>query len=354
MKLVIFEYLRFVLAVSVVIYHLPLFGFKKISYLGDSGSLAVLTFMCLSGFVLWRSSASATSAKRFILKRFFRLYPLHLVSLILTVFVSTIFQSPYREFDLFHLFLHLGLLHGLGIESWGTLNAPSWAVSTEFICSLLVAKLFVRQHSFKRRLAYIFVGIWFYQWSIVDSRISLCLIALLFGTLVSDVSSETNICKRRYFALFYFFVLTYFITVVAIRLMLSRVNYKLPFSDFLYESNLVTLTLIGCFLYIISKIGISSNTIMVVGKKLGGVAYGMYLFHIPVLIVITSIYPTPDVWAFVQIIIVLAILTLFSHRFIEIAIMDWYRTDGEELVSGLRALLVKSLKSRLSSWKRKF
>ena len=89
-----FTFLRLLLAMTVVIGHASALGgfaadpiarwtFGRVSM----GSLAVLGFFALSGFLLTHSLTVSPAVDRFVLHRFFRIMPAFWVSLLLTVFV---------------------------------------------------------------------------------------------------------------------------------------------------------------------------------------------------------------------------------------------------------------------------
>lgn len=284
MKIATLEYARFVLSLLVFAYHLPLFGIQKIAYVGDSGFFAVLAFMCLSGVVLWHRQSNSNSIRDFITRRFFRLYPLHLLSLLIMLLISIRLQTPYREADFFHVLLHITLLHGSGIEQFGTLNAPSWAVSTEFIAATVLVYTFVHKVSTLKRIALLLLMIISFQGGIIDSRISLCCSALLAGTFVYDASTMMKVEERRTSYILTITASIMFLSIVTFRICRNRFDYDSKTALFISESYLIDLILISILFYLLlTKIFINRECFTKVGRILGGGAYGIYLFHIPVL-----------------------------------------------------------------------
>jgi peptidoglycan/LPS O-acetylase OafA/YrhL len=118
-------------------------------------------FFILSGFVMsytytkkFSSGINFSIYKEFILKRFFKLYPLHLVTLLVLVFLHRgffpLFDVPPSDFSLirnnFHILTNLTLLQSSGL-GWGdcfncsSWNYPSWSISVEWISYFLVPSL---------------------------------------------------------------------------------------------------------------------------------------------------------------------------------------------------------------------
>ena len=151
---------RGIAALWVVLYHYSAvyfskFDFASYTHLIDKGYLAVDMFFMLSGFVLTHvynrafSESITRHYRSFLLSRVARLYPLHI--LILLLFVATAFTSQLREYaatgtfheiplegprSLIALVANLFMLQGLaaGRLSW---NYPAWSISVEFVAYLV-------------------------------------------------------------------------------------------------------------------------------------------------------------------------------------------------------------------------
>ncbi|SDD97161.1 Peptidoglycan/LPS O-acetylase OafA/YrhL, contains acyltransferase and SGNH-hydrolase domains [Dyadobacter soli] len=117
-------------------------GYLILQPLYDYGELAVYLFFILSGFVFFCLYAEgiarrSVSVKAFIRNRFSRLYPLHLVTLLLTCGLQSghyqlfgaYFVYPYN--DLKHFLLQLGLMSYWGFQDGHSFNGPIWSVSVE-------------------------------------------------------------------------------------------------------------------------------------------------------------------------------------------------------------------------------
>lgn len=120
----------------------PFYPALQSLYLG--GWRAVDLFFCLSGFIFfWLYSQpiinGTVSLKTFGILRFSRLYPLHLVTLIIVClgqaamrrYHGTDFATPNNDF--FHFCLHLLFASSWGFVRSGSFNGPVWSVSVEIL-----------------------------------------------------------------------------------------------------------------------------------------------------------------------------------------------------------------------------
>ncbi len=109
---------------------------------------AVDFFLVLSGFILAHSYFYRLDIgfKDFVLRRFFRMYPLHLLMMCVAIGVLLLFGLNLRTSD---IVLHTLFIHnmGLGPES-PALNVPAWTISIEFWVNVgvLAALLALRRH----------------------------------------------------------------------------------------------------------------------------------------------------------------------------------------------------------------
>jgi len=93
---------------------------------------AVDFFLVLSGFVLAHSylHRMEISFSDFALRRFFRMYPLHLLTLLATLGLFALFGLSAEIKD---VVLHALFIQNMGFGPQGlTLNVPSWTISIEF------------------------------------------------------------------------------------------------------------------------------------------------------------------------------------------------------------------------------
>lgn len=166
MRFTVLDSWRGLCALWVAVYH-----FRVISHFGDMelfrhGHLAVEFFFVLSGFVITCAYGdrliSGMDRARFMVRRFGRLYPLHLATLLVVLAMEitrwAISMQLGREVggplftgatDPAALVPNLLLIHGWGMLRDFTWNVPSWSISVEF----LLCALFIIAFSFPRRIA---------------------------------------------------------------------------------------------------------------------------------------------------------------------------------------------------------
>lgn len=140
---------RGICAVLVALHHFHVDShLYRLPFLGN-GYLFVDFFFVLSGFVISHAWAGridgATEFRRFMARRFARVWPLHAVVLALFVAMEagkalalghtalTADRAPFTgDTSLPALATNVLLLHSLGFHDGATWNYPSWSISTEF------------------------------------------------------------------------------------------------------------------------------------------------------------------------------------------------------------------------------
>lgn len=149
------EALRGACAMVVVLYHVEFESPITQNFVVRHGWLFVDFFFVLSGFVIalihMRAATGLAPAKRFLIRRFFRLYPLHLVTMIMVglLFAARLVMDPHKAASLgigpdfgWLVLYNLLLIHAWGFVEQLTLNVPSWSISTEWAAYLVTAGVF--------------------------------------------------------------------------------------------------------------------------------------------------------------------------------------------------------------------
>ncbi len=130
----ILTFTRFIAAFWVVLFHFfansKLVNFKIpiIEIILNNSNLAVIYFFILSGFILTHVELLnfESNWNFFFRKRFFRLYPIYFVALLMS---SLSLNSPPTLLSLIANILCLQVF----IPNWNTINSPSWSIGQEFI-----------------------------------------------------------------------------------------------------------------------------------------------------------------------------------------------------------------------------
>lgn len=154
-RFVVLDSFRGICAVAVVLFHTQiLLSFSELSFFRHA-DLFVEFFFVLSGFVMFHAYGNRTFdvgvLKRFIISRTFRLYPLHLVMLL--VFIGLEFGKLWAEHHGFSFndAAFTGktapseiLPNALLLQSWIgdfnslSFNTPAWSISVEFYLYMLL------------------------------------------------------------------------------------------------------------------------------------------------------------------------------------------------------------------------
>jgi peptidoglycan/LPS O-acetylase OafA/YrhL len=139
-RFIVLDSFRGLCALSVVVFHLHLFqGFSEWDFFRSAG-LMVEFFFTLSGFVLAYRYAlepiDGDGFRRYMISRFFRIYPLHLVMLLLfslAMFWGELTASQLQQWLYQILLLQAWLPSG---DPFG-FNGPAWSISVEFYLYVL-------------------------------------------------------------------------------------------------------------------------------------------------------------------------------------------------------------------------
>jgi len=292
------EILRFLTALSIVIFHyrvfflpynplslinfedvtndLPFFYFLNLLYL--KGSYGVHVFFAISGFVfayVYLKQKKITG-KSFFIYRFARLYPLHILTLLLISILQFISWNEFETFliiqennDFYHLFLNILFISGWGFEKGYSFNAPIWSVSLELIIYFMFFILLV-----KLKKNYL-----------ITTILTLVLLTLLSKFKISNI--QILDCGRLFFSgvLLYLIYMNikskkFFFIIFFIIFLYSFIgNFKI----FLFCPSLIAILLV--FENLIIKFKLAN-----IFSTFGNTTYGIYLMHTPYQIFILLIF----------------------------------------------------------------
>lgn len=330
--------LRGIASLWVLLYHLPFPNYIPII---NQGYIGVDLFFILSGFILTYSNTKKLQkglfcATNFYYNRIFRIYPLHLFTLTITVCL-VIFVAGFKDLRGEHFYdLNTLVQNILLIQTWTDFsagwNGPSWSLSAEI-------------------LAYIFFPVCLYAFSQISPKKSLlCMILLLSlqvilysftsveqmqhagktGTFRALIGFSVgmllyNIYKNKWAKMAAFPLLL--ITLVTIHVPQLRIFVSFPLTAIILlctkEHNLISNFL-------------SKECIVYLGK----ISFSLYLVQWPLielgyLISKNKIVPDYITWFFVVLSILLS--SLFLHYYIEVPTHKLGRKSPISSLSSLKS-----------------
>ena len=297
------ELLRFFSALSVLIYHYqhffkPYSSFSSIDILNNKfiqpfytfleiiynyGNFGVPMFWAISGFVfafVYLGRQKDITGKKFFINRFSRLYPLHFTTLLIIALLQIInfkfignFQI-YELNDLYHFFLNLFFISAWGFEKGYSFNGPIWSVSIELIIYIFFFISIINLNKYKIKFVLLIY--------------LLLLIADKTG-IYKDYSSAITLlvdCGRLFFSWIFVFFLyekiekkLYLLFASFLLIFLSCVgNFKI---FLFFPSVLLLFVALEIFIH---------NRLKKTFEFFGNLTYAMYLLHIPVQLLIISIF----------------------------------------------------------------
>lgn len=181
-KLLGLEALRFLTAFAILVFHyrhfafvadkpvglvperLPLYGWLHAFH--DSGAYGVWIFWCISGFIFFWKYRDAIADRsvggwKFFVLRFSRLYPLHLVTLLLVALLQPVYFGlhgyffVYQNNDLPHFLAQLFMASDWGIVHGYSFDGPIWSISVEALVYFLFFLMLLATRSWLLNVAII-------------------------------------------------------------------------------------------------------------------------------------------------------------------------------------------------------
>ena len=287
------ELLRFISSLMVVIWHYQHFFFPYntnspiaffdidnyfVSLLENTklGLHGVYIFFCISGIVfsITYLNKEKITFKKFMAKRFARLYPLHFFTLIIVLVIQTInlnYSNNHEIYflnDIKHFLLNIFLISGWGFEDGYSFNAPIWSVSVEIIVYIVFFILMTNLNIYKYILPLVVVIISLaIRKTYFENYILSALILFFSGFILSRLYLD----KKN-----------------SILLILSILFLPLSFFGD-YKIFTMCIGLCSMFLFIESTLNLNKK-IKLIFSNLGNLTYASYLIHIPLQLLIILIF----------------------------------------------------------------
>jgi len=118
--------------------------YQSLGYIRTHGALAVMLFWMISGFVFMHVYAGKpVTGWTFFVNRFARLYPLHLLTLLVVAVIQWTSMGTFGHYliyqinDGWHFFLNLFFASEWGFSKGNSFNGPIWSVSVEILIYIL-------------------------------------------------------------------------------------------------------------------------------------------------------------------------------------------------------------------------
>ena len=304
----------------------PFFQYLDIFY--RFGNLAVPIFWCISGLVITHThiNNSEISARNFLTARVARLYPIHLLTLIVVVILQIISNYKYNEFqiysenDLYHFVLNLFFIQSWGFGRGYSFNYPTWSVSVEIIVYVIFFLILKKIQKFR-----------------IFSALVVWVVCMIINSRSDRVFSK----------LFFLECLEYFAAGMIIYFVVEKINkqgmgvQKLIINLVIFMSILSARFLdvlvfdtgakawsLAMIYFVFIAAQIDGTIFARQFKKIklfGDLSYSVFLWHIPIQISIKMIFPSSKVsdsyetsnLFFAFYLIVTYLVGYFSFKFIE-------------------------------------
>lgn len=311
----------------------PLFAWLKPFYL--YGYLSVQAFWCLSGFIFfWKYARpvaqGAVPFSKFALLRFSRLYPLHLLTLLIVAAMSWRYEainaSPgfvYPNQDASHFVWQLFMANDWRPGLNWSYNGPIWSISVEILvyalfyglCRLGLTRLWMV-------LGLIAASGLVYALKLTDHPIVLCVFFFYLGALTS-IAHEAF--KQRLSLEAQGAVLKAAVGLVLAGAALAVIGALRPM---LFVALLTPVAIVALLQWVRPRS--ERTTRVIVG--LGNMTYSSYLWHFPLQLGAALVFihhpadlPAHSPWWLAAYLGLTYLLATLSYRFIESPAQDWIR-----------------------------
>ena len=303
-----FDFLRFLLAFSVFICHFPTLTGVALSSIGAPFGLiatfAVRCFFVISGFLIFMSYENSKSLREYCLKRINRIYPAYCFIIFATAF-GLFFLSSFSWKNYFlrpeffkYIFFNLAFasniqqsLPGVFTENHSAVvNGPLWTIKIEILFYASVPILVFLLRRFNRLasigLIYVFSYLYFVGMSLLFQKTGSAAFEQLSRQLPGQLSFFlSGALLYYYFNVFKKYAFLFFgiaVTIFVVQRYLPETNFVRPE---VFMINLLLPLSLGIIIVFIAFFTPQLSLF----SKYGDFSYGIYIFHFPILQILTAL-----------------------------------------------------------------
>ena len=353
-KLLLIEILRFVSAISILIWHYQHFSFKSYTPINynkkelpfndflavfyEIGGAGVLIFWCISGFIFFYNYEETILLKKisirtFFINRFSRLYPLHFITLLIVLILQIIYQNlnenyfVYENNDIYHLFLQLLFISNWGFEKGYSFNGPIWSVSIELIV-YFIFYFFLRVFG-KTMIINIIIIL-----SCVFIKLFTNTTYILFDCIIFFYCGGVTFLITKYFPfknmLSFFHSISFLVLILVVPIICWYYQvYKIKYFYFIF------FLFFSCSLILFCSQNFNCNKLLSkIIQNLGNMTYGSYLLHFPFQLLVVNFFnifnfkiPIYNNLFFLFYLFSVLFLSYISYRKIEMPIQNYLRKN---------------------------
>jgi peptidoglycan/LPS O-acetylase OafA/YrhL len=345
------HFLRFLLAISILIVHFPHFFFPFAGTLSDRstfpfypyidliyayGGFAVEIFWMVSGFIFYifyldKIRDRDISFIMFLGLRLSKLYPLHFITLLSVAYLQVQYFGVhgktfiYENNDFIHFILNLFTINFWNAKFGLSFNGPFWSVSVEMFV-YLVFFMFARIGLLNSRNNLICIAIVFFMFYSLGilSPFYECLLYFFCGALLA---SEYKIFSKRIIFSFMFFCLIF------LTFRYYNPSYKNYYElkrviDALIKIN-VSILFVVLFIKVFRDVTYKVRRVFIF---LGDITYSIYMMHITLQIILIMIFYkngasffNTEIF-FIFYIVISLMLGLLSYKLVEAPMQRIFRS----------------------------
>ena len=312
------DVLRGFAALLVVFYHVlayrvwPEFPSGGLAELPRTGWVGVDLFFVISGFVIGHAALGGFALGGnwrtvYAERRLRRILPLYVATLSAYVFLVNPEVLRLAWMPVVHILSHLGFVHNLWHETHGSINSPNWSVGLEmqfYVLMALATPWIARSAVWKIFLVWACIGVgWRYASTLVyPPGVSSPMLQFIYASQLPGTLDEFvfGICLAKLLRAGHlnFTVRRFAVWAVAALLLLGLAAWTVPSEAAYWQNRWIIVfwrplvcagfaALLACVVMIPGDAGWLSRPF----RYLGEISYGIYLWHMPVLLTVLEKTP---------------------------------------------------------------